>query len=118
MRAFLFVGILAAAVSTSAAAQAPDGKALYDAQCKKCHGALGTPNKVMGAKFPKMLPFNDAKAGTAKGTVADVVGILAKGKGADMKPFGDKLNMDPKTHNSAEMTAVAKYVLELAKPKS
>jgi mono/diheme cytochrome c family protein len=110
MRAFLFVGILVAAVSTSAAAQA-DGKALYDAQCKKCHGALGTPNKVMGTKFPKMLPFNDAKAGTAKGTAADVVTILTKGKGADMKPFADKLKPD-------EMSAVAKYVLELAKPKS
>lgn len=113
MRAFLFVGILAAAVSSSAAAQ--DGKALYDAQCKKCHGALGTPTKPMATKFPKMLPFNDPTAGTAKGTVADVVSILAKGKGADMKPFGDKLNMDAKTKNSPEMTAVAKYVLELAK---
>ena len=111
MRAFLFVGILAAAVSTSAAAQVPDGKALYDAQCKKCHGALGTPTKVMGTKFPKMLPFNDAKAGTAKGTAADVVTILTKGKGTDMKPFSDKMKPD-------EMTAVAKYVLELAKPKS
>lgn len=109
MRAFLFVGILAA-VSTSAAAQAPDGKALYDAQCKKCHGALGTPNKVMGTKFPKMLPFSDAKAGTSKGTVADVVAILTKGKGPDMKSFQDKLKPD-------EMAAVAKYVLDLAKSK-
>jgi len=106
MRAFLFVGILAAAVSSSAAAQ--DGKALYDAQCKKCHGALGTPTKPMATKFPKMLPFNSATAGTAKGTVADVVAVLTKGKGADMKAFADKLT-------PAEMTAVAKYVLELAK---
>ena len=117
MRAFLFAGVLAAAVSTSAAAQA-DGKVLYNDLCKKCHGALGTPTKPMATKFPKMLPFNDAKSATSKGSVADVVSILAKGKGADMKAFGDKLKMDPKTQNSPEMTAVAKYVLELAKPKS
>jgi hypothetical protein len=72
----------------------------------------------MATKFPKMLAFSSDKAPTSKGTVADVVSILAKGKGADMKPFGEKLKMDAKTQSSAEMIAVAKYVLELAKPKS
>lgn len=117
MRALLLVGVLAAAVSTSAAAQAPDGKVLYNELCKKCHGALGTPTKPMATKFPKMLAFNNEKAETSKGTLATVMNLIVKGKGEDMKPFGAKLNVVTPAKDSPEAIAVAKYVLELAKSK-
>lgn len=110
MRALLLIGVLAGALSTSASAQAVDGKEVYDRLCKKCHGATGVPTKVMATKFPKMLAFNNDKASTTKGTAADVVSILTKGKGQDMKSFKEKMKPE-------EMAAVAKYVLELAKTK-
>lgn len=90
------------------AAQATTGKDLYDANCKKCHGVLGTPPKVMKEKFPKLAPFDAAFA--AKNDVAAIVTILTKGKGTDMKPVKDKLS-------AAEMNSVALYVRDLASKK-
>jgi mono/diheme cytochrome c family protein len=112
MKRTLTIGLLLAAsgVLSRAAAQAPDGKALYDENCKKCHGVLGTPPKTMKAKYEKIATFDAAFI--AKRTDDSVVKVLMKGKGEDMKPFKDKMKMD-------EMMAVAKYVRELgskAKP--
>ena len=102
--------LLTAGMAHQSAAQTPDGKTLYEATCKKCHGVLGTPPKTMKAQFPKIATFDAAFI--AKRTDDSVVKILMKGKGEDMKPFKDKMKMD-------EMMAVAKYVRELgskAKP--
>jgi len=93
-----------------AAAQAPTGKDLYDANCKKCHGVLGAPPKVMKVKFPKLVPFDAAYI--AKNNQDAIVTVLTKGKGNDMKPFKDKLS-------PAQMASVAQYVKELAtRPRS
>ncbi|MGH7619847.1 MAG: c-type cytochrome [Gemmatimonadaceae bacterium] len=90
-----------------ARAQAPDGKAIYEENCRKCHGVRGTPPKTMKEKFPKIATFDEAFA--AKRTDDSVVKVLNKGvgKAEDMKSFKDKLSPD-------EMAAVAKYVRELA----
>ena len=88
-----------------AAAQAPDGKALYEATCKKCHGARGIPPKVMKAQYPKIATFNAAFI--AKHTQDSIVTIMTRGKGEDMKSFKAKLT-------PAEMAAVAGYVHDLA----
>ncbi len=105
MRKIALVGALAIAFASRAAAQAADGKALYDELCKKCHGALGTPPKTMQAKFEKIKKF-DAEY-MAKRTDDSVVKVLTKGKNEDMKSFKEKMKPD-------EMAAVAKYVHELA----
>lgn len=99
--AVLFAG---AATASRAAAQAPDGKALYDENCRKCHGVVGRPPKTMKEKFPKIYTF-DAKF-IAERSDDSVVKILTKGKNEDMVSFKDKLS-------PAEMMAVAKYVREL-----
>jgi len=98
--------LLAAATGAAsrAAAQAPDGKAIYDENCKKCHGVIGNPPKTMKEKYPKIATFNGAFI--ASRTDDSVVKILTRGKGEDMKSFKDKLTPD-------EMMAVAKYVREL-----
>ncbi len=106
MKRTLTIGLLLAAsgILSRAAAQAPDGKALYDENCKKCHGVLGTPPKTMKAKYEKIATFNATFI--AKRTDDSVVKVLTKGKGEDMKSFKDKMKPD-------EMMAVAKYVREL-----
>jgi mono/diheme cytochrome c family protein len=101
------IGVLLAASASlsTAAAQAPDGKALYNENCRKCHGVIGTPPKTMKAKYPKIATFDDEFI--SKRSDDSVVKILMHGKGEDMKSFKDKLKPD-------EMEAVAKYVHELA----
>ncbi len=106
MRAFLLFGALAIVISTRATAQASDGKAKYDEYCKKCHGVLGVPPKTMQQKYEKIRFFNGEFA--AKVSDDSIVKVLRKGgKTDDMKSFKDQLSSD-------EMTAVAKYVHELA----
>jgi mono/diheme cytochrome c family protein len=91
---------------TAVAAQAPDGKTLFEANCKKSHGVLGTPPKTMQKKFEKIMVMNAEFI--AKRSDDSVVKILTKGGSTeDMKSFKDKLTPD-------EMKAVAKYVRELA----
>lgn len=105
----LAVALVAASGAVSrVAAQAPDATALYSENCKKCHGAIGTPPKTMKAKFPKIASFD---AAFLKGRNEDSVEkVLVKGigKAEDMKSFKDKMSKE-------EIGAVAKYVIELAK---
>jgi mono/diheme cytochrome c family protein len=96
--------LTSAAAAGRAAAQGPDGKALYDENCKKCHGAIGKAPKTMQAKFPKIATFDAAFI--AARSDDSVVKVLTKGKNEDMVSFKDKLK-------PAEMMAVAKYVREL-----
>jgi mono/diheme cytochrome c family protein len=86
-------------------AQAIPAKELYDSNCKKCHGVIGTPPKAMKEKFPKIATFDAAFI--AKHTADSIVTILTKGKGEDMKSFKGKLT-------PAEMAAIAGYVHDLA----
>ena len=92
------------ALHSAAAQAAQDGKTAYDANCRKCHGVIGTPPKTMKAKYPKIATFDEEFIG--KRTDDSVVKILMHGKGDDMKSFKDKMTPD-------EMKAVAKYVREL-----
>lgn len=102
--------LLTLAVSVQrASAQGPDGKALYLANCKKCHGVLGRPPKAMKEEYPKIATFDAAFI--AKHSQDSIVTVLTKGKGEDMKPFKGKMT-------PAELSAVAAYVRELATPKS
>jgi len=102
--------IAAGGALSQAAAQAPeqagarDARTLYQENCKKCHGVLGTPPKTMKAKYDKIATFDAAFI--ASRSDDSVVKILTKGKGEDMKSFKEKLTPD-------EMLAVAKYVREL-----
>ena len=75
-------------------AQAPDGKALYEENCRKCHGVRGTPPKTMKEKFSKIATF-DAEF-IAKRSDDSVVKVLMKGvgKAEDMKSFKDKMSPD------------------------
>jgi mono/diheme cytochrome c family protein len=101
------VGLALTAGVSSAAAQAPDGQALYSTNCRKCHGATGTPTTRMAEMYPEIKPFSGVSGMSADSIVA----LMTNGAGKEMKPFKDKLTAD-------EMKAVAQYVLTLMKPKS
>jgi mono/diheme cytochrome c family protein len=87
------------------AAQTPDGQALYSSNCKRCHGARGTPPQTMKAKFPKIRTLDSTFV--SKVSEDSLMTVLRKGKGEDMKSFADKMN-------AAEMAAVVRYVRTLA----
>lgn len=103
-RQLLTASVLVAMAASMAQAQGADGKTVYDANCKKCHGATGAPAPVMKKKFDKLAAFNAAFFKTR--TEEDVVKAIAKGKGDDMKPYGEKLSAD-------EIKAVSKYIRTL-----
>lgn len=108
-RSLMLFAILASTTAVSrAAAQAVDAKAVFDENCRKCHGVRGTPPKTMKEKFPKIATF-DAKF-VETHSVDSIVKVLTKGKNEDMKSFKDKMS-------PAEMKAVAEYVHELQKAK-
>ena len=100
------VAIVGALLTSSrVSAQTVDGKAAYDANCRKCHGVRGIPPKAMKEQYPKIKAFDEA---FLKAMSQDsLVKVLVKGKGEDMKSFKDKLSKD-------ELEAVAKYTRELA----
>lgn len=104
------VWCLALGAVASAAAQAPEGQALYRQHCRSCHGVRGVPPKTMVSVYPELKSFADS-AFLATHSEEKIVGVLENGSGKDMKPFKDKLT-------KAEMIAVAKYVRTLATPAS
>ena len=100
---------VAATRSAARAAQAPDGKEIYLANCKQCHGVIGAPTKAAQGKYEHIASFTDASFFTAR-TEDSVVTVLKNGKGRDMKSFKDKLS-------EVEMHAAAQYIRTLAKEK-
>ena len=98
--------LAASGVISNAGAQTVDAKAVYDANCKKCHGVAGTPPKAMATMFPKIAAFDAAFF--AKRSNDSLVTVLTKGKSAAMTSFKSKMT-------PAEMAAVAKYVRAFAK---
>lgn len=106
MPSLIALGFLTAALSTGAPRpQAPDGKALFEAHCRKCHGPTGTPSAAMKKLLPE-LPVWDA-AFFAQRSDEQFVQVITNGKGKNMKPLRDVLKPE-------EVLAVAKYIRTLA----
>ncbi len=91
--------------ASRAAAQTPDGHALFIVTCKRCHGVQGVPPKLIRQEYPKVATFDSAFG--ANHSEDSIVTILTNGKGRDMKSFKGKLTLP-------QMRAVAAYVRELA----
>ena len=102
----LALGLLVG-LGSRAAAQAPDGQALYRQHCRTCHGAKGTPPAAMVGVYPALSSFADPRF-AQKHSEAQVVAVLEKG-GKDMPPFRERLSKE-------EIAAVATYVRKLGTP--
>lgn len=89
--------------------QEPDGKALYEANCVRCHGADGTTPTVLASRFKNMRSLNDPSVyvGVADDSIA---ALLDNGIGV-MKPYKGKLDHD-------QELAIAAYIRTLAKAES
>jgi len=92
-------------VAASAAAQAPDGQALYQQNCRACHGSAGVPAQRMAALYKNLKAFDAAFF--AKRSEDSVVAVLQHGLGRDMKSYKDKLTPE-------QMRAIAQYMRTFA----
>ncbi len=86
-------------------AQGADGKALFESNCKKCHGT-GQPVPAIKKLFPE-IPVWDAAFFAAR-TETDIVATITNGKGKNMKAWREVLKAD-------EIEAIAKYIRTLPK---
>ena len=101
-KTFVPIALLATIGLAVPAMAADDGKSLYDSKCAMCHGTDGVAKKMAaGSKN-----FNDP-AWKKTATVDGIVKDTKDGKGK-MKGMGEKLSPE-------QMTAIANYVLTLAK---
>ena len=98
MKNILFVVILTAISGASTyAANANNGKAIYDRSCKSCHGADGTPNPAVAKAMKVEIP--DLKSPEVQAlSDADIKNVIANGKGK-MRPM--KAVSDSDTDNIA-----------------
>jgi mono/diheme cytochrome c family protein len=93
--------------SNATGRQEPDGKAIYLANCKQCHGVLGEPTKAATRKYDKIASFRSEAFFTSRSNDS-LSAVVRNGAGRDMKPFKEKLS-------AAEIEAVVKYIHTLAK---
>ena len=101
------VGLLLAA--SAAHGQAADGAALYQKNCRMCHGAEGTPPATMLKLLPTLPTLNAKYLGSR--SADSIVKVLTNGTAnGKMKPLKEKMT-------PGEMKLVAEYVKEMVKPK-
>lgn len=100
------VAVALTAGARTAAAQEPDGAALYRQHCRTCHGTKGTPTQRMIGLYPDLKTLADS-AFLAHRSVDSITAVIRRGAGHDMKPFADKMTPE-------EMAAVARFVKTLA----
>ncbi|MBI4205106.1 MAG: cytochrome c [Betaproteobacteria bacterium] len=101
------VGALVFVSLSAGGAAAQDGKALYEKQCKSCHGPAG------GAPVPAMVKQMNVRSITDPAVLAKtpddtLIGVIEKGRGKFMKPFAGKLKHE-------EVVAIVKYLRTFAK---
>lgn len=96
-----------ALASVSGFAGDVDAKAVWDSQCKKCHGETGAADTTLGKKL-EIRDYTDA-ASLAEFSDEDLFKMTKDGvDGTKMKGYGDKLSDD-------EIHALVAYMRAMAK---
>lgn len=91
--------------AATAAAQDPDGAALYRQQCRACHGVKGVTPPRMLTLYPELKTLVDSGA-FAKLPKDSILAVMRHGKGTHMKSFAAALT-------AQQMEAVAKFIKSL-----
>jgi cytochrome c oxidase cbb3-type subunit 3 len=104
--AMAFNLVSSAGASSRSAAPAPDAKDVYLDKCSVCHGQDGAGNTAKGRKLKVK---NVRSPEVQKLSEAEMVEIVAKGKGKDMDGFEKELGADM-------VKQVVAYYRSLAKP--
>jgi cytochrome c oxidase cbb3-type subunit III len=91
--------------ASSAAAQEPDGAALYRQNCRSCHGGTGVPPARMITLYPTLKTLADSAFLRGR-SVDSIAAVIRRGAGKEMKPFADRLS-------PAEIRAIATFVKAL-----
>ena len=108
------IGAAMVLLASSAAAQEtpaaePDGQALYDQHCKKCHGpAGGSPPAAMTRLMENLTSVTDP-AFLAATPDDSLVGVIQQGRGK-MKPFTGELAEEDHRLTSEEVLAIVKFL--------
>jgi mono/diheme cytochrome c family protein len=102
----LCLALLAGVAVRPAAAQQPDGQAIFRDECKTCHGINGVPPALQRTKYAKLRSLGDSGF-VSRLSQDSVVMILKHGIDQSMKSFAEKLS-------DQEIQAVATYIRELA----
>lgn len=111
---FVAAALFALGLMTASAAQAEDGKQLYDFYCAQCHGPNGTGKGVNVTKDFATDPRNFTKKDEmAKRTDEDIKNVIKSGgpaisKSALMPPWGSTLS-------DAQIELLLKHVRSYAK---
>jgi len=105
-KATILFAVLGMVFASAAAAQettpVPDGAALYDSNCKSCHGpAGGAPSPAMARMMENLASVTDP-AFLATMPDDSLVSVIQTGRGK-MKPFADKLSQE-------EILAIVKFL--------
>jgi len=109
MKKLLLLTVIASALGL-AAAQAEDGKALYEKDCAKCHGADGKGDTKMGKKLG-CKDYTDAKV---QAELKDDAAVKAIKDG--LKDKDDKVLMKPSEGiGDGDVKALIAYVRSLKK---
>ncbi len=99
-------GALLGATTDGAQGAEPDGKALYAAECAKCHGPTGNADTPVG-KAMKAASLHDPKLAAADGPASVVNHVRTDPKHAAVsKKLGD-----------SDLQAIATFVQALAEAK-
>jgi mono/diheme cytochrome c family protein len=109
LRVAIALAVGGALGAANAAAQTPDGQALYRQNCRACHGGAGRPSSQMVAQFKNIPIISDPAFLHARSDDSLVASISNGGK--DMKPFKGKLSRE-------EMLAIVRYLRGLAPAKT
>ena len=86
------------------AQEQPDGKALYETNCTKCHGKDGVPPEVLASRIKTLKPLNDPAI--YEGVSLDSTAVLLDNGIGLMKPYKGVLTKD-------EELAIASYIRTL-----
>jgi mono/diheme cytochrome c family protein len=103
------LGAPTAAAQETPSATEPDGQALYDQQCKKCHGPAGGAPSAAMMKLMENLGSVTDPAFLAATPDDSLISVIEQGRGK-MKPFSGEMAEEGHRLTREEILAIVKFL--------